>query len=319
MNVIWIDDQKERREAANNLKNSQGWDVNFIDVEDQDISKILTEIVSNPEPDLILIDHNLHEVATGVFKKGSSVAASIRDNWPECPIICVSGVNISEVDHQQKVLYEDIISIDAISEHYPQILSIADGFKQVRANRPTKGEDLAELLNVPDIDRINFVSVLPVHNWFDKTLAVSISRWVRFTLMARAGFLYDKLWLSTLIGIKESSFHKVEHLFADAEYTGIFSNENERRWWKSDALIALYENSDLQGLPWERGRGLKDITQEDFSVCHATGESFPETVAFVDSDPNAAAVPIKIRESDLHPDFPSLLFFEDLRLMRPAE
>lgn len=319
MNFIWIDDSSERAESAKNLGKTLEVNVDFVDVKDKNLTEKLSEILAGNAPDLIIIDHNLEESNTGVFKKGSSAAALIRETWPECPIVCVSAVDITQVDSQQKALYEEIFSIEKISDHYLEILSIAESYKWIRENKPENIDDVIKLIKVPEIDEHKIKSIIPAHQYKDPSLSVEISKWVRKTLIKRPGFLYDKLWLSTLLGINVESFYKIENSFKDAEYTGIFCNRNEKRWWKSTALHILYENSKLPGLPWERGRGLNNLAEADFSKSYATEKPFPETVAFVDSSPDAIQVPIKLRESDLHPDFESLLYFEDLRLMRPAE
>lgn len=318
MNFIWIDDLPDREEAAKNLAQFLNLNVEFIGVKEKNLSDILTKMIANGKPDLILIDHNLEDSDSGIFKKGSSVAASIRESWPECPIVCVSAVDVVEVDSQQKALYEEIFSIEKISIHYDEIFSIAKSYTDISKNRPVDITGILSLIQVPEIDIKKVSAIFPNQNYQDPSLIVGISKWIRKVLMKRAGFLYDKLWLCTLIGIKVESFYKVEKLFDPAKYAGVFSNTQDLRWWKSYALEILYENSEIAGLPWEKGRGLKGIETSDYSVSYATGKYFPETVAYIDSGSDTQ-VPICIRESDLHPDYQSLLYFDDIRLMRPAE
>lgn len=318
MNFIWIDDLPEREEAAKNLGKFLDINVIFIGVKGENLSEILTKMIGGSEPNLIIIDHNLEDSDSGIFKKGSSVAASIRESWPECPIVCVSAVDVVEVDSQQKALYEEIFSIENISTHYVEIFSIAKSYKDISEKRPFDIGGILSLIQVPEIDIKKVSAIFPNQNYQDPSLIVGISKWVRKVLIKRAGFLYDKLWLCTLIGIKVESFHKVEKLFEPAKYNGIFLNNEDLRWWKSSALEILYENSDISGLPWEKGRGLAGIEPRDYSVSYATEKYFPETVAYIDSGSNTQ-VPICIRESDIHPDYQSLLYFDDIRLMRPAE
>lgn len=319
MNFIWIDDLPEREGSAKNLAEQLDITVTFIGVKGENLSQILTEMISRAQPNLILIDHNLEDSVSGIFKKGSSVAASIRESWPECPIVCVSAVDVKQVDSQQMALYEEIFSIDQISEHYCEIYSIAESYQIISDKRPSNIMEVLGLLQVPETDLNKIASIFPHQNYQDPSLIVNISKWVRKVLIERAGFLYDKLWLCTLIGIKEDSFEKVEKLFVRARYVGVFSSTGYQRWWKSIILEILYENSDFPGLPWEKGRGLNGIESSDYSMSYATGKAFPETVAYVDSAAGAVQVPICIRETDIHPDFQSLLFFEDIRLMKPAE
>lgn len=319
MKFYWIDDNPDRENASNNLGEALNVTCKFVGVKDKNLEDQIATLLTEEEPDLIIIDHNLQESESGIFKKGSSVAASIRETWPRCPIICVSAVDPKDVDSQQKALYEDIIPDSKISDNYLRIESIALSFKILDDNKPKTIDELLKLIKVPEIDAIKLSAVMPTHDFSDTSLSVWISRWVRKILLRRPGFLYDSLWLSTLIGIKEESFHKVEHLFEPALYKGLFSNEEEKRWWKSTALQILFENSAIHGLPWERGRGLPGIDPQDYSVSYATGEPFPETVAFEDIGSNARKIPLKVRESALHPEYTSLLYFDDLRIMKPAE
>lgn len=320
LNFIWIDDFPQRKVAAENLAQSLDVIVEFIDVNNKDVPSVISNLIlKTNEPHLIIIDHNLEEAHSGIFKKGSSVAASIRESWPECPIVCVSAIDVNEVDSQQKMLYEEIFSADKISSHYLKILSIAESYQNIKDDRPTEVNGILRLLEVPLMDSRKIASIFPLHNYHDKSLAVEISKWVRKVLIQRPGFLYDRLRLSTLIGVKIESFHKVEKYFENSKYRGVFSNLEDERWWKSESLAILFTLSDVGELPWERGRGIEGLVVEDFSICYATSKPFPETVAYVDQTRDATQEPVLIKESELHPDFESILYFDEIRLMKAAE
>lgn len=321
MNFKWIDDNPERKEGAINLAKALEVDTEFIDVSTADSEARLSALLESQEPDLIIIDHNLEDIESGVFKKGSTVAAYIRERWFDCPIISVSA-NIVEVDSQQRALYVDLFPFERISDFYSNIYSIATSFKSLKEKKPENTDQFLDALKTPDDDRINLMNVLPMtlkHNFTNKSLLVEIAHWIKFVLLQRPGFLLDRTWVATLVGIKPESFHKVEDHFASAKYTSYFSNDNEQRWWKSEVLVKIYELVEAGRYPWEKGRFLPGIIEEDFSVCHASGEPFPETVAFIDNTSDAHQVPIKIKYSHIHPDYESLLNFEDIRMMTPAQ
>lgn len=82
--------------------------------------------------------------------------------------------------------------------------------------------------------------------------------------------------------------------------------------------MIIYGLVDKGIYPWEKGRFLSGIEDVDSSVCYASGEAYPETVAFEDSSADAQQVQIKIKYSHIHPDYESLLNFEDIRIMTPA-
>ena len=138
--------------------------------------------------------------------------------------------------------------------------------------------------------------------------------------MAKPGFLYDRLWTATLLGIKEESFPKVESIFSGAKYSGIFADKGNERWWQSKLREILFlkfpESKEIY--PWKLGRQLPGIDETDYSKCHASGEDFPETVAFTD-EAAKKRVPMRLRYTVPHPGFEKSLFFEEIRMMKGAE
>jgi len=131
----WIDDDPVRERAAITLGEALNVDVEFIDASLEDSTMNFSSFLEEQEPDLIIIDHNLADIKSGVFRKGSTVATYIRERWSDCPIISISG-NIVEVDSQQRSLYVDLFPIERISDYYPNILSIAESFKDLKSRRP---------------------------------------------------------------------------------------------------------------------------------------------------------------------------------------
>ncbi|MFD0998182.1 hypothetical protein ACFQ21_02650 [Ohtaekwangia kribbensis] len=322
LKFIWIDDDPRRRTSSDNLKKAANLSGEFIDVKSQDYEVEIKSLLKKAEPDLILIDHNLREISTGIFKKGSTFAAYIRETWPECPIVCITAEDISTVDSQKRSLYDAIFSISKISSHYSTIISIAKSFKKLRNKRPQNVMDILSLMKAPNEDRVRLMTILPQElkeNFGDDSLFLNISHWIRNTFISRAGFVYDRLWIATILGLKENSFSKVEDLFAKAKYSGIFSDSSNEVWWKSEVLSILSDNVKEFGLPWEKGRLLPSISKKDYSQCYVTGEEYPETVAFIDETKGSKRAPMKLHQTISHPSYEDLLFFEEIRLMKPAE
>lgn len=323
MNIFWLDDNPDRKPDAQNIEDATGIAVRFFDLKGKNLEQELANIVTKEkEPTLILLDQNLEDATEGVFKKGSTGAAYIKEMWPECPIVCVTGDEIENINNQQKALFEDILPISSISSYYDTIVSIASSFKIAKKERPRTINGIIRLLQVPESDISKIASILPTElkeNISDNTLIIEISKWVRNILLKRPGFLYDRAWVATYLGIKQESFHKVEYLFEDAKYKGIFFSRSDERWWKSKVIDILYEKSDLPGLPWESGRGLPGVEPEDFSSCYVTNEPFPETVAFTDTTHNSNCFPMRLKNTVLHPEYESMLHFDNIRLMKPAE
>ncbi len=318
INFIWIDDDPSRKISSDHLKENLKMSGHFIDVKG-DYTDTLKALFKKQEPDIILIDHNLKDISTGEFKKGSTFAAYIRETWPDCPIICITGEDIAKVDYQKRSLYEDIFSISKISKHYSTILSVAKSFRKLKENRPKNIDDLLILMKAPVEDHERLKTIIPQElkeNFKDKSQLLNIAHWIRDIFLKRAGFVYDKLWIATTLGIKEGSFSKVEDKFSRAKYSGIFSDESNNVWWKSTALDLLTNQVKESGLPWENGRKLPGILKKDFSSCYASSEDFPETVAFIDETKDSKRAAMKLKYTESHPSFEDLLFFEEVRVMK---
>ncbi len=255
-----------------------------------------------------------------MIKSGSTAAEIIRENWPICPIVCVTAVRIEDVDIYKWDLYEDVFSISNISKYYSTFLNIAKSFKKIRSKQHENVGQFISLLKVPFDDEERLNAILPdklKKNYSDKSIALFISRWVRKTLMAKPGFLYDKLWAATLLGINEGSFEKIEGLFVKAKYTGIFSDDANQLWWQSSIrkIISAKVNYPELIYPWQLGRKLPGIMEDDYSKCYASGDDFPETVAYIDETAKDRA-PMCLKYTVPHPQFEDSLFFEEIRMMK---
>lgn len=324
LKFVWIDDNPDRKQSSINMERKLGVDIEFGDVKNNDLHDYLKSLLlpKQRQPDLILIDHKFEDSDSGIFKTGSTIAALIRETWPSCPIICVTGVDKNEVDFQKRSLYEEVYEFHNISKNSDEIMSIAKSFRKIKEKNPQNINDIITLLNAPESERQKIITILPnelKENINDIGLSTSISHWVRNTLIARPGFLYDKLWLSTFLGIKETSFHKIEELFKPAKYKGIFADDSNPRWWKASAYSILSKNILERGLSFEKGRKLKGIEKKDFSKCHVVQTDVPETVAFEDETPSSKRYPMSMKNTVPHPAFSNMLFFEELRLMKPLE
>lgn len=318
--ITWLDDDINRRRASANLEKRLDAKVSFVDVKsDKDA---LENVIKGDQPDLLIIDHNLGTIKSGIFKKGSTVATFFREKWPECPIVCVTGEKTERIDSLKKSIYEDIFDVVKLSEFDDTMIAIIDGYNDIVELKPLSVNKIILALDCPDEDESRLKSIMPNNlklKGADSALSFNISNWVRKVLFARAGFLYNKLWASTLLGIKETSFHKVEDIFKSAKYKGIFADESNPRWWKSTLLSILSTKVPRSGLPWEKGRDLEPISKRDYSISFVSGVEFPETVAYKDETPTAEEAPMKIEETVSHPRFENLLYFEEIRMMKSPE
>jgi len=324
LRFIWIDDNPKRKSSANTLQDRLGVTVEFRNAYNQDLLSLLHSITEQEEPDLILMDHWFTEADSHPFV-GSTAAEHLRETWPECLIVCVTAAGPEKVGSHKSDLYELVIEIEKISNYDKILISIAQSFRTLRKKPPETTKQLIKYLRAPKDDYQSLEAVIPDAikiSYGDKGCLLFISKWVRNTLMKRPGFLYDRLWAATLLGIQEKSFHRVEHLFDKAKYSGIFAHEGEGFWWQSklrSILSFLIRNdlvkSDKVLLPWEMGRLLHNITPKDHSKCYLSNEAFPETVAYIDETATKRA-PMRLRYTVRHPRFEDALFFEEIRMMK---
>jgi hypothetical protein len=258
LKFMWIDDDEARKKSSLVLEKLLGISMEFVNLRGKFLRNELDGILSRPSPDLVLLDHRLDRVAESLIPKGSiatgsTVAEIIREKWLECPIVCVTAVEIEEVALHKRERYEDVFRYSNMSQYYGTLLAIAHSFRLMKKNRPQNLNDLLNLLKAPMNDRVRLTEIAPKElkgEFEDKGILLSISKWVRHILMARPGFLYDRLWAATLLGIKEPSFGKIAGMFEKAKYTGIFSDSNFPLWWKSKMQEILYKKDpNLQHLP----------------------------------------------------------------------
>jgi len=323
-NFLWIDDESERIRDARSLARSLKIEVIFEDAKNKELVEILQGILSGREPDLVLIDHRLDKVLEGgIIQTGSTTAEVIREKWPECPIVCITAVRLEDIDLHKKSIYEQVIEYPELFQNYSFLISLAKSFKILRRKRPKDIKGFMNVIKTPSADRPRLDAILPEElkkNYEDKSLVISISRWVRHTLMSKPGFLYDRLWAATSLGIKEQSFEKVQNTLAEASYKGIFADEGNLRWWQTRIKEILYTKFpvDEGQFTWELGRKMNGVTKRDYSVCYVCKKAFPETVGFTDETARTRK-PMHLRCSVPHPGFEKALFFEEIRMMKAAE
>lgn len=324
LKFLWIDDEPQKRKgAAESMGNELDVSIKFISVEDQDIDESLQKILKdNDQPDLVIMDHYLNKTTSTTFKRGSTAASIIHEKWPECPIVSVTAVDIrNDVDTRQRSAYENMFPDHHISNHYQTIYSIAEGFKVLKTKRPKSREALFDCLRCPGEDRERLQKILPFeikedNSYKDHSFLIEVYRWFNSVMLKRPGFLYDKIWSATYLGLSEKGFDSVVDLFEPAKFLGVFTDPSNPRWWKSQLTLILAQKTGKVGLPWIVGRDLVPPTKNNFSFSQPTKREYPETVAAKDESHDTEWVPMRLDETEPHPHFEDMLFFEQLRIMK---
>jgi len=95
---IWLDDSPSSISASlraaireSGYDAGEQTDLKIVEVDGKDVGAALTKLLAEPVPDFVILDHFLNKAAGTVFRKGSTVAAEIRDHWPNVSIVGVTG------------------------------------------------------------------------------------------------------------------------------------------------------------------------------------------------------------------------------------
>ncbi len=335
MTFLWLDDEKKdgpKGRASKELAKALGVKIDFILVNKMKLMDKMQEIAANrKKPDLLIIDHRFDSTSDkNIISTGSTATELLRDNdgWKPYPIISITNVPLNEIDSHKQRVYDEIIRFEDVSERRYLLTGIAEGFRKLREKPPRDAGQLISLMKSPKEDVDNIKRIIPKElnesmASKDKSLPSDIYKWIRQTVMQRPGFLYDRLWTATTLGIKCEAFKKVEEVFEKAKYKGIFSFPSDvesQRWWQSvikEIVFSRVLDSD-EVLPWNLGYKLNGISKSDRSKCHACGKASPEIVGYTDEDAKTA-VPLHISCSVPHPRFESALYFEEIRMQRPLQ
>jgi hypothetical protein len=314
--IVWIDDNPGRAATAKDLG------TRFINVNGKDLALAVKTLLDSTAPPLIIIDHVLDKVAANthpVFLKGSTIAEAIKEKWPSCPVVGVTTAdNLEDIDIRTKGTYDALFPFQHFAKYFNRITGIARGFALV-ARTDSDIQRLIKLLKPPqdEIDRLLDALTDDLKTSAqDASVASRLYRWVE-RLMNRPGFLFDRLWSATFLGLNEKGFVKVARTFETAKYSGLFGQPDEIRWWSRRLSELLYKQCDPKSaeLSWHVGRRLQGIKREHFSSCYYCKEEFPETVAFLD-EASSEQRAMHLKCTVLHPRHNRELHFEDIRMMR---
>jgi hypothetical protein len=300
LRFVWIDDQKTKIESYRAVIEAGFGElrasVDVIEVNSNILKKLEKWSSENKKkpPDLILIDHIFNQTLPFGLK-GSSVAHLLRSEFPRIPMICVTAMfdQPHSFDQEDISEYTALFLYQHLENHIEDIYAIARDFRKLHAPDAKVREQLVSSVKAPKRDQEDLFRILPEEFQKEKHVTTEhrMARWIFNVLLCRPGFLYDRLYAATLLGLTEAGFAKVEALFAKAKYRGVFSTELNPRWWVSALRKILFnitgENSP--DLPQHAGRMLPTITESDHSVCYVSRKSEPPPDAVVAADSTAGA------------------------------
>jgi hypothetical protein len=314
--IVWIDDNPDRERTARDLG------ARFINVKNADLASEIEKLIKGSQRSLVILDHVLDKTSSKsrIFTRGSTIAEAIKEKWPDCPVLGVTNGNrINDIDLRTKQTYDDLYSFSDFGKYFGRIKPIARDFACIASRPRRKVADVIRFLKPPPEEEERLEAALPddlKRSYRDASFASLLYRWIK-QLMSRAGFLYDKLETATYLGLNEKGFEKASSSFDAAKYKGLFSNEDDPRWWSNLLGKLLYEISQAKPgeLSWHVGRRLPSVKSQDYSRCYACKKDFPEVVAYLDAV-SLDRYPMHVECTILHPRYKRELYFDDVRMLR---
>ena len=247
--VLYIDDDPEEVRRIKTLLEASG----SLHIDGRGPQYNIGENVDVTDlPDLFLIDYELSKPYGDnppAQYSGTTLTAAIRDKANSYPVVLLTKRSILDPVREQEHLGElqlidhllfkhSLSDQESLNQTVDLIVGLANGYQILRqtAQRGSNWDGLLKILEA----RSEEVQLLRLANlplflqerksiWSPARLAI----WIRHTLIAYPGILYDPVYAATELRISVESFlsEEVQVLFTDAKYTGVFSPD-EGRWWK---------------------------------------------------------------------------------------
>ncbi len=315
LRFVWIDDKASKVEAYRDvveagLGNARA-SIELIEIKN-DALEVLgkwSSLNKKGPPDLFVIDHIfIRSLPFGL--KGSSIAHLLRGTFPKVPMVCVTAMfdEPNTFDQEDISEYTALFLYQNLENHIEDLFAVAKDFPKLHSPKKGVRQHVIACLKAPSRDKEDLSRVLP-EEFQDETHATTqhrVARWIFGVLLRRAGFVYDRLFAATLLGLTEGGLRKVEPLFERALYRGVFATERDPRWWATAIRNVLFDiaGEDAPDLPQYAGRTLPGISKDDYSVCYISKRTDPppDAVVFADATRNAKRRVVRRQYSEQHPN-----------------
>ena len=321
--ILWIDDNAERKKQATDLQDESHMNVKFIYVKNKNLADVVVDIRESYKPELVIIDQILDKTSSdSLTRLGSTLAGSIRETWEKCPILGITAkTKLPQIDIEE-LAYDELIEGDRFSEYVRYIPNIIEGFK--KCGKVKDIEEWITLIKAPkeEVERIK--GCMPYDARTEegvqkKGFANRVYRWFRTKFYGMPGFLYDRDWVATFAGVKKEAIRKYMKNFESARYSGVFNDPDDPRWWKSKLYEVIYRKCGDQNAAYRISQDVANevlhVKKGDISKCYVCKEEWPETIAYVDRSKTASVKQMHLRCTVAHPDYPYESMFEEIRIM----
>ena len=208
--------------------------------------------ILDAKPDVVLIDYQLNEVqpdGSHPSYLGSTLAAVLREKLPDCPILLVSRRSLIPSGTLNKArdlqtAFDDLFFKDQIfsdpRRFSEELRILVRGYRTLQSRKRNTWKAVLTLLKASAEEGDLLEAADPPLGARAETWRVpEVARWLRHTVLAYPGILYDSLHASAALGLAKPSFTSplMQKLFSSSQYRGPFAPK-EGLWWK-DRIVAV--------------------------------------------------------------------------------
>lgn len=200
------------------------------------------------KPDIVFLDQQLVEGEPDDAAQpqlGSTVAALIREDLPETPIVLITRGSIFQSETMSASrdvprAFDDVFIKNTVARNVgsarSEILALMSGFEKLQRSKNRSLEDLWKFLGAKS-DEINLLrradpprSSIGTENWRVSEAA----HWIRKVVIRYPGIIYDSLHAACFLGMSQECFRTapIQKEFGAAKYEGVFAPPGGR-WWKN--------------------------------------------------------------------------------------
>jgi len=333
--IWWIDDDREHVEEAINLeKSNENLKVTFM--EPKDVTAGLKSLSVEDVPDLFLVDYFLNRRGKEKYQnQGLTMEGTIRENYPEHPVygftVAMEGEEkelrkiFSEIKQAAEERFDKILNFKDVQRKGNDIYKDALDHRRIRESERGSLKELFQLIKAPEDVKERLKMILPdeLHEGLatkgdmekPEGNAIAFARWVRESLMTKPGFLYNRLYTATHLGMTEEAFEGISGKFGDTKYNGVFHETEPLLWWVcriDEILFSQDKAKDIENTkPLEVAPEVFEIPEGQRTKCAVCGEKYPETVGLNLDDEEEQSVHYKC--STVNRDKRGELYFDEPR------
>jgi hypothetical protein len=311
LNIYWLDDDKSRFDAFKTLLEESASEfaldaqVHTIEVR-ANIADLVLEWekkLPEPAPDLFMLDHIF--LAQLPYKmNGNTLAHLLRRTFPEVPLVSVTAMYSTRQESGEDVHeYTAIFHYNKLSDCIEDLFSVARDYPRLKF---ISWEALVRELQVPPSEQNVLRMAIPQDLMLDitPTKHSQLVRWIRSTLLQKAGFLFDELHAATFLGLSISGFRKVQQKFEAALYRGPFATGKRPVWWQTKLRDCLYQavGADAPDYTQSAGRLISKFDEGDYCRCYVSGTTDAMDFVVAETHPNQTWQVVRERYAKKNPN-----------------